>query len=233
MGLLSRYADKTSPPESGIDAGGMTAAQLAEDLDLHVTTVRFHLHHLEDAGLVVSHFTAVFGVGRPRKVFALAPAPETETAVSGESHHKRLAALLATSYSSGLSPEDVGERWADENIHLTAGTPATTPGAWLSKMGQLVDILGQWGYGTNVTTTDGGRSCRIDLFDCPFMDVARANPDVVCGIHRGLLTGTLNQLGEDQVDVSLQPFVGPRLCHARIRTDRAFQSYEEESPDEP
>jgi predicted ArsR family transcriptional regulator len=227
---LERFAQ---PGGGGEDAraGGMTAAQLAEELGLHVTTVRFHLDQLELAGLVLSHFTTVFGVGRPRKVYAAAPS--TDLSDHSSSHLKLLAGLLSASYSSDLTPEQAGEQWAHEHIRLERTDPATTPGAWLTKLGRLIDVLQRWGYTPNLTTTDGGRSCRIDLVACPFMDLARANPDVVCGIHRGLLAGALDQMGENQVDVSLQPFVGPSLCHAHLSTSQRFEPPTEESPDEP
>ena len=206
-------------------AGGLTAAQLAEELELHVTTVRFHLDQLELAGLVQSHFTTMFGVGRPRKVYTAVPA--TDEPDRSASHLRLLAGLLSSSFASNASPEEAGEQWVKENLALERTGPATTPGAWLTELGRLIDVLQRWGYTPDLTTSDGGRSCRIDLVDCPFMDLARANPDVVCGIHRGLLTGVLGQMGENRVEVSLQPFVGPSLCHAHVTTHHPFESVEE------
>lgn len=227
---LERFAE-ADPDPGAAAAGGMTAAQLADELGVHVTTARFHLDQLELAGLVLSHFTTVFGVGRPRKVYSVAPS--TAAPDRAATHLRLLAGLLSSSFTSGLTPEQVGERWIHEHVSLPRTAPANTPGAWLTKLGALIDVLQRWGYTPNLTTTDGGRSCRIDLVDCPFMDLARANPDLVCGIHRGLLTGALDQMGEQQVDVSLQPFVGPSLCHAHISTRQPFEPYTEESPDEP
>lgn len=224
---LQRFAEGNDDP---VGAGGMTAAQLADRIGLHVTTVRFHLDQLDLAGLVLSHFTTAFGVGRPRKVYLAAP--RTPEPTGSASHLKLLAGLLTESFSADLSPSEVGERWAREHVTLRDDGPATTPGEWLTKLGRLIDVLRRWGYSTNLTTTDGGRGCRIDLVDCPFMELARANPDVVCGIHRGLLSGVLDQLGENQVEVSLQPFVGPSLCHAFVSTQQPFQDTTEESPDE-
>lgn len=57
----------------------MTAAQLSEVLGLHPTTVRFHTDRLEAAGIIASHLTTAFGVGRPRKVYASHPTPTTRT----------------------------------------------------------------------------------------------------------------------------------------------------------
>jgi len=227
--VLERCVDEE---DDGMNrAGGMTAAQLAERLGLHVTTVRFHLDQLDLAGLVVSHFTKVFGVGRPRKVYAAAvPRGGPDRAAS---HLKLLAGVLTASFASHLTPDQAGRQWARENVTLQRTERAATAGAWLTKLGRLIDVLEQWGYAPNLTMTEGGHACRIDLVDCPFMDLARANPEVVCGIHHGLLTGVLDQLGEDRVEVSLEPFVGPSLCHAHINTRQPFHPSIEEPPRAP
>ena len=54
----------TVPDEAG-RLPGLTAAELARLVDLHVTTVRFHLGLLVQGGLVESEFRAG-PVGRPR-----------------------------------------------------------------------------------------------------------------------------------------------------------------------
>lgn len=227
--LLQRQPEKDDADTRR--AGGMTAAQLAERLGLHVTTLRFHLDQLERAGLITSHFTTVYGVGRPRKIYALAhPSARFRDDLS---HMIVLARLLTTSVSAHLTPDQAGHQWARENVVLPGAGPATTAGAWLTKIGRLVDVLQHWGYQPELTTSDGGRSCRIDLVDCPFLDLAQANPDVVCGIHRGLLSGVLEQLGEDRVEVSLRPFVDPGLCHAQITTHQPFHTTSEDLPDAP
>jgi hypothetical protein len=62
------------------------------------------------------------------------------------------------------------------------------------------------------------------------MTLARARPDVVCGVHRGLLRGTLDALGEPDAEVGLHPFVEPRVCHARISTRAPFTRREPDGP---
>ena len=65
-------------PAPGAPAGsqvGQTAAQLAGHLDLHVSTVRFHLDQLVAAGLLHTSFERGVVAGRPRKEYAVAPGP--------------------------------------------------------------------------------------------------------------------------------------------------------------
>jgi predicted ArsR family transcriptional regulator len=217
------------PVAGEVDVGGMTAAELGRRLGLHPTTVRFHTDRLEAAGLVVSHLSTAFGVGRPRKVYAAAP---VVAEVDRVARLVRLTRLLTESFGADLTPAQAGAQWARAHVDRQGAGPAASPGEWLARLGRLVDVLGQWGYTVDLTTTGQGRSCRIDLTACPFRDLARTRPEVVCGIHEGLLSGVLGQLGETQVEVTLRPFVGPDLCHAHVSTLHPFESTHEELPDE-
>ena len=52
----------------------------------------------------------------------------------------------------------------------------------------------------------------ILLHHCPFHELARDRPEVVCNIHLGLLRGALRQLGAPAEAIRLIPFVAPELC---------------------
>jgi predicted ArsR family transcriptional regulator len=180
---------------------GRSAAQLADVVGLHVTTVRFHLDQLAAAGVVGSSVERREGAGRPRKVYALAP---------GGSREPRA---------------EVGRRWALEHVPVAGADerPADTAGRWLGKLAQMVDVLEQWGYTPEVATSAGGRVADITLSHCPFLDLARENSEVVCGIHRGLIAGSLERLGESATHVTLEPFAGPTTCVAHVSTTAPFR----------
>lgn len=209
--------------ENGFE-DGITAAELADILDLHVTTARFHLDQLVTGGILDTAFVRQ-GVGRPRKVYSLAPGELREDV---DSHAmKVLTALLAESFAASaagdpLSPFEAGRRWAEDHVPVEDSEPATTPGAWLAKVGRLIDALRDWGYTPDLSTSDGGRTAELTLSHCPFLELARDNPAVVCGIHRGLIAGTLEQFGEDDAEVSLEPFVSPQHCLAHVTTHNPF-----------
>ena len=219
---LAHHQPSLVTVDGAVRAGprGMTAAQLATQLGLHVTTVRFHIDQLVAGGLVRAEFARGLGVGRPRKVYDVAPGvPGTERDDAGL---KALAAPLAEHFDSNLTPAQAGVAWARCNIKATATERATSPGQWLTKVGHVVDVLQDWGYAPEVSTSEGGRTCHIDLRRCPFLDLARTRPAVVCGIHGGLITGAMEELGEPDVEFSLEPFVGPELCRAHLRTRTPF-----------
>ena len=206
---------------------GLAAGQLAKQLSLHVTTVRFHLDQLVAAGLVETSFHKHVGAGRPRKVYARVAHPRPQ--VSSQESFRLLTALLTEAFAAQrtggapLSPEEAGRRWAQEHVVAEDHEPAATPGQWIAKLGRTIDVLADWGYEPELAADGASRDARIELTHCPFRDLARANTDVVCGIHRGLIAGTMSRLGEPDTEVDLFPFADGHRCIARIhaRTDTA------------
>jgi predicted ArsR family transcriptional regulator len=213
-------------------AEGLSAQELAERFGLHVTTMRFHLDQLVGAGLLASHFQRREGAGRPRKLYAVERG-SLET-VTHEHAYKMLSELLVESFSTDdegrpLSPDEAGARWgrrrvAEEHLELLDRVPARTAGQWLGKIGQMVDLLKEWGYTPEVSTTNAGRTARVALHDCPFLPLAHENTAVVCGIHRGLIRGVMESLGEDSTEIGLTPFVTPHLCVAALTAGTPFDA---------
>ena len=207
-------------------AEGLSAAELAEHVGLHVTTVRFHLTRLLEGGLIASHSVPTPGAGRPTKRYRTLPevAPEAP-----ERPHELLARLLTESFGarhedgSPLRPEEAGARWARRQAATDAagGFPTDTAVPWWAVVTALVDVLRAWGYHPDVGTEEGGHTTRIDLVGCPFIELARSHPDVACGIHSGLIRGTLDRLGEEDARMTLEPFVGPNRCRALVTTPTA------------
>ena len=233
--LLDALANAASP--HGAEPVGLSAAELARHVGLHVTTVRFHLDRLVAAGLVECAFRRRGGAGCPRKVYSVTPGSLADVDPAGELDSLRLlSALLAQALSEGKggpapTPAEVGRRWAADHVPTDlSDTPADTPGRWLSKVGRMLDVLLEWGYTPELTTDKGGRAAKVVLEACPFLGQARTNPAVVCGIHRGLIAGALTQFGETDTEVGLEPFVGPTTCVAHVSTRTPFRTIAPTAP---
>lgn len=206
---------------------GLTAAELADRLQLHVTTVRFHLEQLHVAGLVDHRDSVSRGAGRPSRIYQLTGPidrrVDRETAL--DLLTELLSAALADSLSgSAVDPAAIGRQWAERNVAAEDRAPARTPGQWVSKMGSTLDLLSSWGYTPELSTSEAGRTVIIHLRDCPFLETARKNPEVVCAAHEGLLRGCLSQLGETDTTVVLQPFVTATTCEAHVSTGNPFDA---------
>ena len=197
--VLEAVRAATDPP---------TAQQLATTLDLHVTTVRFHLDLLENAGLV-ERVTAHAGRrGRPRVPYrAVGPAAD----VARDQMIEALAEALAASGATGRQESnEAGRRWADQLLD---------PGPEGSAGGAIAEVFRRLGFEPEA---DGE---AIRLHACPFRDAAARYPEVVCQVHTGLAQRLAERAADgDRVRVRLLPFVEPELCVLRLdpRTDAAL-----------
>jgi predicted ArsR family transcriptional regulator len=170
----------------------LDAATVAESLNLHVTTARFHLDQLAAAGLARRNTGAEHRRGRPRVLFAPAGA------VRDEDSREQLIEVLA----SAIGREDdamqeslrAGRRWADELGAPDSGDP-----------GDLVDVLDRLGFAPEADPD----AATIRLHACPFRSAAREHPDVVCTVHRGLVERLVEGSGREP---RLIPFAEPELC---------------------
>jgi predicted ArsR family transcriptional regulator len=79
-------------------------------------------------------------------------------------------------------------------------------------MERVVRMLDDIGFQPELVA--GGSEIR--LRHCPFHELARDRPEVVCSIHLGLIRGALQQLGAPEEALRLVPFVTPTLCVVEI-----------------
>jgi len=186
------------------------AGELATAVGLHVTTARAHLRVLEAAGLVVRSLSPPSGPGRPRQFYAA-------VAVDGPGDgHRELAEVLAGALSAGgdegrRRAEDAGRRWAEREV------PAVAHLSSEEALGGVADLFRRVGFAPR-RIDDGDGGYRLALERCPFRDVARAHPEVVCTVHLGLMRGALSRFGQAGIAefAQLQPFVAPELCLAGV-----------------
>lgn len=231
MDTLANLPANPSPGHPYTRRGGLTAAALSARLGLHVTTIRFHVDQLVRAGLLVTRDERA-GVGRPRRHYAVSPGPIPDQAEF--TAYKIMTELLADALTDGAdgpppTAEEAGERWvhrhaAEFGLSGEDGPAeaARTRDGWRAHVRVVADLLKRWGYGPEVHESEDGRTAEIRLGACPLRELAATNPAVACGVHRGLVRGTLDLLGEQDSDLRVVPFVQPHLCIARITTQTEF-----------
>lgn len=213
--VLAALTDRKEPVD---------AAALAADLDLHVTTVRFHLDPLERAGLIARAPAVERRRGRPRMLYVA-----TRAAERADRAREGLIAALAGALSqhepalARRRAREAGKVWARE---LLDTHPATGSGT-----DDLFALLERQGFVPQVEP--GG----LRLLGCPFREAAREHPGIVCAVHQGVVdeafggrvasatadapTATADSLFDQEpggaARATLLPFVAPALC--RIRYD--------------
>lgn len=183
--VLTQVRDATEP---------ISAAEIAAALDLHVTTARFHLDHLEQAGSIARHTRRSGGRGRPTVGYR---------ARGGDPEGARedMITALAAALVDPEAARAAGRAWA-------ARLPPPVGNAERAVLAEFDRI----GFDPE-PTSDG----ELLLRACPFRSAARAQSPVVCGTHLGLAQGIAERAEPGAVGVELRPFVQPDLCILALR----------------
>lgn len=183
-------------------------AALATLSGLHVNTVREHLEALARQGLVHRHAAAPHGRGRPAWLYA---ATDTEGAPS---EYAGLAAALAATIhrTSGTPTEDAAEAGSDWGHRLAAEHGARPAADSATARQKVVELLDDLGFGAE---SDSDNTV-VRLTRCPLLATAHQYPDVVCGVHLGLVRGALTAYGANPVGTELVPFAEPGACLLRM-----------------
>lgn len=205
--------------------GPVDAHQLADSCDLHVTTVRFHLTALVEAGLVDTDRAPAVGRGRPRLLYR--PVSRFD-AGEADDPYLRIARVLAEAWNQDLPGDpaeravEAGRRWARAALPDDPPGPDAPPDK--ARVARAVKALfTEIGFepalrpATERRSAGGADETVLDLYACPFAALAEDHPGLICNVHLGLLRGTLEQLGADDLRAELVPWSAPDNCCARIR----------------
>lgn len=174
-------------------------AEIAEQLDLHVNTVRPHLERMRDVGLLDVHAASTGGVGRPQHRYALAadaPSLGLEPPLF-PTLARMLLRMAADAGADGADAVDAGREQGRVDAKPFAGAPG--PDA-------LFVELETMGFDPQIVVDD--EVVTLGFAHCPFQDLAEANPELVCGMHRGMVEGFVDEVG------------GCRMAEFRTLVDR-------------
>jgi len=212
--------------------GGMTAAEVVEATGLHPSTVRAHLDQLAKSGLLTRHRRGDGSPGRPAWRYQATTGPAGEDASRPDAsrpYRDLAAALIGHLARDAEDPHAAGVRagrdWGRALAAAVTAPPGSAPtvasATRLAPVDGLVQVLDQIGFTPHIAERPEPGTATVHLRSCPFLDLALANPDVVCGVHHGVIGGALGALGALAVDTDLEPFAIPGACVARVRTRSA------------
>ncbi|NLU84819.1 helix-turn-helix domain-containing protein [Rhodococcus sp. HNM0569] len=156
----------------------LDAQHLAAQLDLHVTTVRFHLGGLVEEGLARTCRLDAAGVGRPRIGYEAIREPSYADLVA-----LMAAQLGGTEAERERKAEDAGRDWADRLGAVDAAGPDAAA--------YVIAVLERLGFQVQSAMSAFGTH-TLTLCTCPLVETARRNPEVVRGIQRGLIQRALD-----------------------------------------
>lgn len=154
----------------------VTAAEMAQQLGVHVTTARFHLRNLVADGKAATVQLRSESAGRPRTGYV---------AVNELAVDDLLSILLGHLGSSATEREQTGalagRQWAAQ---VLAGSPPSDPAAVPDPATVTADALRLLGFKvSNVLSAFGTH--EITMCSCPLRQVGTSHPEIARGIARG------------------------------------------------
>jgi predicted ArsR family transcriptional regulator len=188
----------------------LDAHVLADRLVLHVNTVRWHLGVLMDAGLVVEERAGSGAPGRPRHGYRLAEN------LSNESRYGMLAEILVDALAH-REPDSAGTLEAAGRARGRMLVRSPLGGGSVDAdeaIASIVELLQGFGFQARHEHSKDGD--RITMRPCPFGEMAASHSSIVCPVNLGLMRGALDTLDAPVEAISLEPFVEPDLCVARL-----------------
>jgi predicted ArsR family transcriptional regulator len=194
-------------------AGPMHPRDLGDRLGLHVNTIRGHLDLLARAELVERVPVPRRTPGRPQIMFRALHRDARSPTSEG---YRFLAEILASSIQANSDDPrrtavEAGRTWGR---FLVDRPPPSSPMSPKRVVEQIVETLAELGFEPESRRDE--HNAEIRLHDCPFRQIAQTRGEIVCAVHEGLLRGMLEEMGDTVGVDSLEPFVEPSLCVARI-----------------
>ena len=189
----------------------LSTADIAESLGLHVNTVRPHLERMRDVGLLVVQSDNRGVVGRPQHRYSLA-ADAPSLGLEPPTFALLARMLLRAAAIAGTSPEeaaDAGREQGRRDGARAVGRPCVDA---------LVRELDRLGFDPAVAANDAGAT--VGFAHCPFRELAEANPDLVCSLHRGLVEGFVEMVGGSEV-VAFRTLVDRDPCQVELVVEPA------------
>lgn len=170
------------------DGAPIGTAELAAALALHPNGVRVQLRRLEARGLVEREQDRR-GAGRPRDQWRLSARAiaEADRPHVGWAMARSLAGAIPATPARLAEVEAAGVGLGAELAH-GLGVDGEQDGA--AAVGHALEAMG-----FDPERQGGGTPASFRLRACPYADVVKENPAVVCTLHKGIVCGVLEHLG--------------------------------------
>ena len=187
----------------------LATAQIADTLGLHANTVRPHLDRMREVGLLEVITDAQGSVGRPQHRYSLA-ADAPSLGFEPPAFPVLAQMLLRLAATAEVPAADAVEAGREQGA--AAGAASRPAGTCAEALTQELATLG---FDPESVVDDDGAT--IAFTRCPFRELAEANPDLVCSLHRGLVEGFIESRGDGAV-VAFHDLGDRTPCQVEIAT---------------
>lgn len=219
----------------------VTIGALSAMTGLHGNTVREHLEALIAAGFATKEQAPSKGRGRPAWLyFAL----DGDAAAAAPEYAGLAAALAAQIHRTSERPRQdgiaAGVSWGRQLAsEFESGESGGLTQDNTAAQNQTVDLLDELGFAPVIaagtaeaaTTADSSSdeaensadAVQVRLTRCPLLSAAHQYPDIVCGVHLGLVRGAMDTFGDQETESRLEPFAEPGACRLHLQSRKTHR----------
>jgi len=190
----------------------LSVEAVAKHIGVHINTARFHLETLVDAGKASRMTEVRTKPGRRRVLYSPSETrPRIESIMDSQLMTMMLTAAIATHYPDTRNQMyEVGEEWGR---YLTTRPAPYEVFDEANIQRRLLDKVDSLWFGPEV---EYDPEPTLRMRSCPFMELARRAPNVVCQVHCGVINGSLELMGSSfrVYERNLDPETG--ACYGRL-----------------
>lgn len=194
-----------------------TLAALTNICGLHENTVRAHLEDLLRDGYLQRRRASSEGRGRPAWLW------EARKPIERSPYASLASALAAVLHESSANPVNdavaAGRAWGRE---LTGKQGAGEEPRVGQARSRIVEMLEDVGFAPEPDAANE----HVVLTRCPLIEAANKHPEIVCGVHLGIIQGSFAEMGLDGAESTLVPFSAPGQCALHLRATNAEKNPE-------
>ncbi|AGT32776.1 transcriptional regulator [Geobacillus genomosp. 3] len=199
----------------------VSVQEIAEKFHIHPNVARLHLTKLEDVRMVVSDTQKTGKGGRPSRLYRLS---DEVVGLYFPFRDYQLLARIAIQTMAKLGPagiealRETGKQFGYELVanrlpHNGSASALTLEDKIriMEEAAEAAGFLPQFHYEENEGVL------YLDIFNCPFKEIAAQHPDTVCGMHHSFLEGMVDVLFADAKMAETENMMdGSRRCAYRI-----------------
>lgn len=172
----------------------VTVLEIADKFEIHPNVARLHLSKLEDVKMIVSESKKTGKGGRPSRLYRLS---DEVIQLHFPFRDYQLLAKISLQALSSLGKQgnealtQAGKAFGKELIQqkLMFSSIPLNKLSFQDKIGLLNEAAQTSGFTPEFHATEEDGKIILQVFNCPFKELAIADPDVICTMHNSFLMG--------------------------------------------
>ncbi len=183
----------------------VTVQDIADQFEIHPNVARLHLSKLEDVKMIVSQSQKTGKGGRPSRLYRLS---DEVIQLHFPFRDYQLLAKISLQALSSLGKQGqealtlAGKVFGQELIlqSLKASSTSIERISFQEKIDLLNEAAKTSGFSPEFHATEEDGKIILQVFNCPFKELAIADPDIICTMHNAFLLGMFESVF-DQVEI--------------------------------